>query len=722
MRGNFRITSYLVVFILSYTTAKTQSSCPVNIGFEYGDFTNWECYSGTISPANGVIGLSGPYPVNNRHMIIPKVTPPSLDPYGKFPISCPNGSEFSIKLGNSSPSTKADRVTYTFTVPPDKDEYSIIYNYAIVFQDPGHPVEEQPKFTSRVYDETAGEYLGCGSFAYVASAGLPGFQLSSEGQGVYYKPWSPVTVKLYDCAGKTITLEFTVNDCTRGGHFGYAYLDVNENCTSPITGNVYCNGSVSTTLTAPYGFMEYQWYTSDFSTLLGNKNTLNLNPIPPVGTQFALIIKPYPGVGCPDTLYTSIVQSNDAFSFNLQDTLNSCSGSPADLTVRSLWQGTNGLQMSYFLDSMTLEYLSSPDYITTEGTFYVKAENSAGCTETEPITVRFNEQALIVHEPPSVCFPNTVDITVPAVTAGSDPTLILSYWQDELATIPLTNPAAIDTAGAFFIKGANNICSHIAPVQVNVWNSDALLTQPIIKCGFADLTAYDVTAGSVPIFEFSQWQDAAGTIPLSNPANITQSGRYFIKGTVDNSCSFIKPVDVTIKPLPVFSITDPAAVTAPYTVDIANVSSSSQALLSYTYWSDAQATKQILLPSAISSAGIYYIKATDTAGCELVLPVNVNIIIPYHPVIEHPNAFSPNKDGVNDGFRINVYGSVTFKTFRVYDRWGHLMFETKDPFEYWYGTKNGRDVPVGTYYWIMELVNNNNNDRYRKKGSITLVR
>jgi gliding motility-associated-like protein len=397
-------------------------------------------------------------------------------------------------------------------------------------------------------------------------------------------------------------------------------------------------------------------------------------------------------------------------------------GYPADLTNTALWQGTSGLTLSYFRDSTTLQYLDAPSYVLEEGTFYVKAVNAAGCTETEPITVRFNEQALMVHEPSPACFPNTVDLTVPSITSGSDPTLSLSYWQDQLATIPLLNPSAVDTTGTFFIKAANNVCSHVAPVYVKVWDSTALVTQPMITCGGADLTSYDVTAGSIPVFEFSQWQDAAGTIPLPNATNITQSGRYYIKGTIDNSCSFIKPVDVTIKPVPIFSIADPATVTAPHTINITDVASSSQDLLSYTYWSDAEATKEIIRPSAINAAGVYYVKATDTAGCESILPVNVNIITPYHPVIEYPNAFSPNKDGVNDGFRIKVYGSITFKTFRVYDRWGQLMFETKNPFEDWFGTKNNKDVPVGTYYWIMELVNNNNNDFYRKRGSITLLR
>jgi hypothetical protein len=51
-----------------------------------------------------------------------------------------------------------------------------------------------------------------------------------------------------------------------------------------------------------------------------------------------------------------------------------------------------------------------------------------------------------------------------------------------------------------------------------------------------------------------------------------------------------------------------------------------------------------------------------------------------------------------------------------------MVFETQDPLEYWHGEANGKPLPVGTYYWIMELVNNNNNDFYRKTGTITLLR
>jgi hypothetical protein len=125
-----------------------------------------------------------------------------LDPYGGFPVNCPNGSGYSIQLGNSNTGAQAERVAYSFTIPDNQDNYSIIYQYAVVFQDPGHEEFEQPKFTANIYDETLGEYIGCSSFFFRASSDLPGFKESTVKDSVFYKEWTPVTIKLSGMAGE----------------------------------------------------------------------------------------------------------------------------------------------------------------------------------------------------------------------------------------------------------------------------------------------------------------------------------------------------------------------------------------------------------------------------------------------------------------------------------------------------------------------------------------
>jgi gliding motility-associated-like protein len=720
MKPNFRILLVLFIALLS-RSSNGQGVCPGNIGFESGNFQNWQCFSGHID-GGGIIGGSTVPPTFDHHTILKNTLPQQKDPYGGFPVNCPNGSGYSIRLGNPATGQEVDRVSYTFVVPAGQNEYSIIYNYAIVFQDPGHQPFEQPKFTSRVFDETAGEYLGCGSFEYVATSGLPGFQ-PGNGPFVWYKPWSPVTVKLLNCAGKTITLEFTVNDCTRGGHFGYAYLDVNENCGSPITGNVYCNGNTSLTLSAPFGFKAYKWYTSDFSTILGTSNILHLAPIPPVGTRLAVEVTPFPGVGCLDTLYTTIQLSAEAFNLHVMDTVVGCINSSVDLTTNAVTQGSSpGLQFSYFLDSTLLEYLAVPSQVIKAGTYFIKAVNSVGCTETQPLALVFRDMNVSVTNPAAACYPQTINLTDPLITAGSESGLSLSYWKNVTATDPVPDPAAVTDPGTYYIKAQNSQCSRVLPIAVNILTPDKLKTNPASNCISVDITTPASVLGTDPVFSaFTYWKDAAATIPLPLPDHISTSSTYYIKASTPSGCSFVKPITVTVKPGPDFTISDPPAVTAPATVDISAAATSLNDY-DYSYWLDDQATRPLTNPFAITKSGQFYIKASDTVGCYIIQPVRVTVIIPYHPVIKYPNAFSPNKDGVNDRFRIDVVGDVTYKTFRIYDRWGKIVFETKDPLAYWYGEQNGKPLPVGTYFWMMELVNNNNQEFYRRSGAITLLR
>jgi gliding motility-associated-like protein len=70
--------------------------------------------------------------------------------------------------------------------------------------------------------------------------------------------------------------------------------------------------------------------------------------------------------------------------------------------------------------------------------------------------------------------------------------------------------------------------------------------------------------------------------------------------------------------------------------------------------------------------------------------------------IDIPNAFSPGATpGVNDEFRI-VYKSITdFKGY-IFNRWGNQLFHWTDPATGWDGRVNGRLVPPGTYFYVLE--------------------
>ena len=696
-------------------------NCPVNIGFEKANFENWSCESGFIS-TDGQISLFATEPIPERHDIIAATSYLVSDPYGDFPVNSPNGSGHSVRIGSTSTGTLADRISYTFTVPADQMEFSIIYNYAVVFYNPqeDHADFEQPKFTARAFDVSANQYIECGSFDFVSSSALPGFAQSAVNRDVYYKPWAPITLNLTGFAGKTIRLELTVNGCTKnnGRHFGYAYIDVNENCDSPISGNVICDPASPITLAAPGGFKEYSWYnTSDMSKILGTGNTLTISPAPPAGTKYAVRIIPFPGLGCAATLYTTTRQGDALLNFNVADRMETCYPGSVDLRT-AISDNLPGLTYTYFTDREATTFVRFPNAVIESGTYFIKATNATGCYMIKPVVVQINTVDLIINNPPPACFPGTVDLTDQSVTSGSEPELILSYYRDANAASELTDPDKVDATGTYYIKAVNPLgCIIIKPVSVII---ATLVTNNQAACKSVNLTGSAVTAGSTRLFDFSYWQDEQATISLPDPRAVTTSGTYYIKGTT-SGCSKIVPVEVTVYALPVKNFNDPPPVTYPQTVNM-TVADPFPAGLTYSYWQDPRATIQLSNPDAISVTGTYYLRIENEQGCSAIFPVNVTINEPPVPKVITHNTFTPNSDGVNDYFTLQMDGTLRINYFRIYNRWGQLIFSTRQISNSWDGTLNGKIQPAGTYYWMLDGIDDYRKRKVTQSGSITLLR
>ena len=463
----------LLTIVSAFIFYEMKGQCPVNIGFETGTFQNWECSAGEVNH-NGVVNILAQGVLADRHVMIKNDGQNKLDPYGHFPVNCPNGSKYSIKLGNDNTGAQAERVSYTLVVPSNQSDYSILYDYAVVFQDPGHLPFQQPRFTAKVFDVASNNYIPCSSFDFGASANLPGFIQSDSlvngiRRNVYYKPWSLASIKLSGYAGKTIRLEFTTNDCTEGEHFGYAYIDVNNDCQPLISGNTFCRGSQAVTLTAPFGYQKYYWYDAGLATLLDSTNILRITPVPASGTVYGLILGPYPGSGCSDTLFTTVKHADYFFNFNLPDTAKYCLPAIADLTSPSLTAGSSsGLSFSYFTDSSLTHYLPEPGAITVNGIYYVKAVDNNGCSDLKPVYVTIDASPdFTVIDPPVTYYPNKTDLTAASVIKTNLSGLYYSFWKDAAATVQLTNPSVVNIAGTYFIKAMNGAgCSVIKPVRV----------------------------------------------------------------------------------------------------------------------------------------------------------------------------------------------------------------------------------------------------------------
>lgn len=98
------------------------------------------------------------------------------------------------------------------------------------------------------------------------------------------------------------------------------------------------------------------------------------------------------------------------------------------------------------------------------------------------------------------------------------------------------------------------------------------------------------------------------------------------------------------------------------------------------------------------------------------------IVVPYSCYIAVPNAFTPNNDGLNDFlYPLNAY-KATDLLFRVYNRVGQLVFETRDWNKKWDGRFKGQGADPATYVWILTYIDSDTGERRQQKGSTVLLR
>jgi len=91
-------------------------------------------------------------------------------------------------------------------------------------------------------------------------------------------------------------------------------------------------------------------------------------------------------------------------------------------------------------------------------------------------------------------------------------------------------------------------------------------------------------------------------------------------------------------------------------------------------------------------------------------------------LIAVPGAFTPNNDGLNDYlYPLNAY-KVLGLLFRVYNRFGQLMFETRNWNIRWNGSFKGQGADAGSYVWMLQYIDPNNGKLVKQKGSSLLIR
>ena len=647
-RNNRRLPRFVLPFttaiLLSpfYFTASAQD-CPPNIDFETGSFAGWTCYTGSVAAVNGrnVISLSAAGgPVADRQTMFNNPGA-GLDPYGGFPINCPNGSGHSIKLGNDSGGGLAEGISYEFTIPAGKNEYSLIYHYAVVFQDPNHQQYEQPRMEIEIMNVSDNTVISCSSFSFFPYGSLlPGFFISPVQGGdapVWCKDWSAVSINLNGNAGKTIRLFFKTADCTFRRHFGYAYIDVNSECSSEFVGATYCKDDTAVNVIAPYGYQNYTWFNNNFTKTLGAEQIITFKPPPPVGTTIAVEVVPYNGYGCLDTLYARLIDTLTVRAFAGRDTLY-CGQEPVPIgTIPKpglvyRWRPAVGLSNPN---------ISNPTASPATTTKYVveTRHDGGGCVDTD-----------------------TVLVTSTAVDT----------------TLQLLGKSM------YCIGNGDSAVLRVNPTSTIQWYRDG---SPL---GGANATDY----------------------------RVPQTGTYYCLLTNSEGCSMKTSSQSIVIDRPRQGIRYPvqyAVIDMPITLQARQFGSS-------VLWSPGVHLNSTTNYNPVFSGALeqlYTIQISTNTGC-LTVDTQVVKTVKAADIIV-PSAFTPNNDGLNDLLRPTLMGMKELRFFRIYNRWGQLLFEMKTEIAGWDGMYRGKQQPTQVVVWMAEGLGVDGRV-HQKKGTAALVR
>jgi gliding motility-associated-like protein len=93
-----------------------------------------------------------------------------------------------------------------------------------------------------------------------------------------------------------------------------------------------------------------------------------------------------------------------------------------------------------------------------------------------------------------------------------------------------------------------------------------------------------------------------------------------------------------------------------------------------------------------------------------------------HCFIGVPTAFTPNGDGLNDNFRPHNALKADNYEFKIYNRWGQLVFQTNNWQDKWNGTINGSPQGSGVFVWMLRYVHRDTKKEVFQKGTVTLIR
>ena len=552
----------------------------------------------------------------------------------------------------------------------------------------------------------------------------------------------------------TKTITYTAADANGCKISANATLNVSQPA-APIVANVtLCQNSTATALTATaLTGHTVKWYTSATggtaltsapipSTATAGTTTYYATQTTPQGceslrTPLDVIVNPAPAF----TSASSIAAVCNQTAINYIPT-SSVTGATFAWSRASVSGISNAAASGTATINENLNNTSVNPVVVTY--VYTTTNPTTGCTSTNNVTATVNPAATLTSATaaPAICNNTAFAYTPTSATAGT------TYAWSRAAVTGISNAAGNGT-GAInetlinttanpvtvtynYVLTANG-CSNSQSITVVVNPSATMsssLTGTICSGRLYKYTPLSATAGTT-----YAWSRAAvtgitntaatGTGSISEtltnstqaPINVT-----YVYTLTANGCTNTQNLVVTVNPTPAKLI---------ITADGPTVFCKEESVVlrfnptntgTYQWYQDGvPVSGATATNTTVYTAGSFTAIVTNAYGCASDPSTAMLVEVPCEIGISLPDIFTPNGDGSNDKIKPIVPGIHTFSFFRVYNRWGNLVFESTDPDAAWDGSYKGEMQAQDSYSYVIEGYNFRN-ELIRKQGTITLVR
>ena len=390
---------------------------------------------------------------------------------------------------------------------------------------------------------------------------------------------------------------------------------------------------------------------------------------------------------------------------------------------------TSNLSQTYLTcDTCQSPVCQSPDtiiYYIKSSSFYSSATASATCTARDTFVV--NVDALPQIFPGldfRVCPNDTIQMHAgPNVTAATwSPNLFIS---DSSIANPKVWP--LDTI-TYRVTGVNDAgCSisrivRVYPITKVV--ADIAVRDTSVCAGSQVPIDVVVTQASIKDTTFQWYPSTYLNSPTSQFATATlPAGNYTYTVIVRSSTCIADTgsMHITVSSPPDLEAGDKQTVAVGTTVQLYAASHQN---VTYT-WTPAYDSLSCTICRkpyiTVNKTETVHVVAENQYGCKTEDSVQLSVLECDNKAVFVPNTFTPNNDGLNDRLFVRGGGLRGIEYFRVFDRWGDLVFETHDISDGWDGSVKGKPGDIATYVYVLKGVCSSGST-VDMSGNVTLVR